>query len=96
MSTPERPDLMDVPSASGNGAGGAFPEQAAAQAKPEGANVARRMDIVNLTAGFGERTVIADINLAVEPNAVTALIGPSGCRRSAGRASTCGGPDWTP
>ena len=40
------------------------------------------MDIVNLTAGFGERTIISDINLAVEPNKVTALIGPSGCGKS--------------
>ena len=40
------------------------------------------MDIVNLTAGFGARTIIANIHLAVEPNAVTALIGPSGCGKS--------------
>jgi phosphate transport system ATP-binding protein len=40
------------------------------------------MDIVDLTAGFGERTIIADINLKVEPNSVTALIGPSGCGKS--------------
>ena len=39
------------------------------------------MDVVDLDAGFGERTVIAGIHLKVEPNAVTALIGPSGCRQ---------------
>jgi phosphate transport system ATP-binding protein len=40
------------------------------------------MDILDLTAGFGERTVISGINLKVEPNSVTALIGPSGCGKS--------------
>ena len=40
------------------------------------------MDVVDLTAGFGERTIIAGIHLAIEPNAVTALIGPSGCGKS--------------
>jgi phosphate transport system ATP-binding protein len=82
MSTPERPDLMDVPTASESSANGALPEPVAAPGESVGANVARRMDIVHLTAGFGERTIISDINLAVEPNAVTALIGPSGCGKS--------------
>ncbi len=40
------------------------------------------MDVVDLSAGFGERTIIAGIHLAIEPNAVTALIGPSGCGKS--------------
>jgi phosphate transport system ATP-binding protein len=82
MSTPERPDLMDFPSASGSSTNGALPEPVATPSESVGANVARRMDIVKLTAGFGERTIISDINLAVEPNAVTALIGPSGCGKS--------------
>src|SRR6185369_8977977 len=46
------------------------------------AGPARRMDVVDLNAGFGERTIIAGIHLKVEPNAVTALIGPSGCGKS--------------
>jgi phosphate transport system ATP-binding protein len=40
------------------------------------------MDVVELSAGFGERTIIAGIQLAIEPNSVTALIGPSGCGKS--------------
>ena len=40
------------------------------------------MDVVDLNAGFGERTIISGINLKVEPNSVTALIGPSGCGKS--------------
>ncbi|MDP9257000.1 MAG: phosphate ABC transporter ATP-binding protein PstB [Actinomycetota bacterium] len=40
------------------------------------------MDVVHLNAGFGTRTIIEDINLAVEPKSVTALIGPSGCGKS--------------
>jgi phosphate transport system ATP-binding protein len=82
MSIPERSDLMDAPTASDSSSNGALPEPVAAPSESVGANVARRMDIVKLTAGFGDRTIISDINLAVEPNAVTALIGPSGCGKS--------------
>jgi phosphate transport system ATP-binding protein len=73
---------MDAPTASDSSTNGALPEPVAAPSESIGANVARRMDIVNLNAGFGERTIISEINLAVEPNAVTALIGPSGCGKS--------------
>jgi phosphate transport system ATP-binding protein len=73
---------MDAPTASGSSANGTFAEPVAPPVESVGANVARRMDIVNLTAGFGARTIISEINLAVEPNAVTALIGPSGCGKS--------------
>ena len=81
MSFPERPDLMNAPAAS-DSTNGAVPEPVASPSESVGANVARSMDIVKLTAGFGERTIISDINLAVEPNKVTALIGPSGCGKS--------------
>ena len=74
MTTPERCEVIDVPSESGSATNGA---SAATTAGP-----ARRMDVVDLDAGFGERTVIAGIQLKVEPNAVTALIGPSGCGKS--------------
>ncbi|MDX6599034.1 MAG: phosphate transport system ATP-binding protein [Gaiellales bacterium] len=49
---------------------------------PSTTGPARRMDVVELSAGFGERTIIAGIQLAIEPNSVTALIGPSGCGKS--------------
>jgi phosphate transport system ATP-binding protein len=76
MTTQERPDVIDVPSESGSAVNGASAD-ASASAGP-----ARRMDVVDLNAGFGERTIIAGIHLKVEPNAVTALIGPSGCGKS--------------
>jgi phosphate transport system ATP-binding protein len=80
MTTPERPDVIDVPSPGGSATNGGAADQAAGVATGRGP--ARRMDVVDLTAGFGERTVIAGINLKVEPNSVTALIGPSGCGKS--------------
>jgi phosphate transport system ATP-binding protein len=75
MTTPERPDVIDVPGESGSAVNGVT-------ADTSSAGSARRMDVVDLNAGFGERTVIAGIQLKVEPNAVTALIGPSGCGKS--------------
>ena len=78
MTTPERPDVIDAPSETANGA------SAHSSAPPSGAGTgpARRMDVVDLTAGFGAKTVISGIQLKVEPNSVTALIGPSGCGKS--------------
>jgi phosphate transport system ATP-binding protein len=76
MTTPERPDVFETGIDNApNGASAAAPA-------PAGAGSARRMDVIDLTAGFGAKTIISDINLAVEPNAVTALIGPSGCGKS--------------
>jgi len=81
MTTPERFDVIDVPSESGTSPNGATAENAAPAAH-ERSGVARRMDIIHMSAGFGTRTIIEDINLAVEPKSVTALIGPSGCGKS--------------
>ncbi|HET6174104.1 MAG TPA: phosphate ABC transporter ATP-binding protein [Gaiellales bacterium] len=81
MTTPERPVVIDVPSESGTVANGASAASAAGgQSTTKGP--ARRMDVVNLDAGFGDKTVIAGINLKIEPNAVTSLIGPSGAGKS--------------
>jgi phosphate transport system ATP-binding protein len=68
--------VIDVPSEIGGAVNGASADTSVP------AGPARRMDVVDLNAGFGERTVIAGIHLKVEPNAVTALIGPSGCGKS--------------
>ncbi len=76
MTTPERSDVIDVPSEGSSAANGATAPA------PAPTGPARRMDIVNLNAGFGTRTIIQDINLKIEPNSVTALIGPSGCGKS--------------
>jgi phosphate transport system ATP-binding protein len=82
MTTPERPDVMDVPSESGRATNGAAADTPAPVSDSAGRGPARRMDVIDLNAGFGERTIIEGINLKVEPNAVTALIGPSGCGKS--------------
>jgi len=41
-----------------------------------------RVDIIGLTAYYGTRAAVADIDLPIEPHHVTALIGPSGCGKS--------------
>ncbi len=78
MTIPERFDVTDALSESASAANGA----SASTTVPAAAGPARRMDVVDLTAGFGGKTIIADIQLKVEPNSVTALIGPSGCGKS--------------
>ncbi len=75
MTPQERLDVIDVPSETANGASAHTPA-------PEGTGPARRMDVVDLEAGFGAKTIISGIHLKVEPNTVTALIGPSGCGKS--------------
>ncbi|MDX6563430.1 MAG: phosphate transport system ATP-binding protein, partial [Gaiellales bacterium] len=82
MTTPERPDVIDVPSESGSAANGAPAHSSVPAGMSPGSGPARRMDVVGLMAGFGEKVVISGINLKVEPNSVTALIGPSGCGKS--------------
>ncbi|HEY3613089.1 MAG TPA: phosphate ABC transporter ATP-binding protein [Gaiellales bacterium] len=81
MTTPERPDVIDVPSEAANGASAHTPASNGDGAAT-GNGPARRMDVVDLTAGFGSKTIISGIQLKVEPNSVTALIGPSGCGKS--------------
>jgi phosphate transport system ATP-binding protein len=82
MTSSERADVIDAPSETGRASNGAASGTAAPASEPVRSGVARRMDVVNLNAGFGARTIIQDINLAVEPKSVTALIGPSGCGKS--------------
>jgi len=78
VTTPERPEVSLLEDESGPTANGA----SSASPAPSTPGPARRMDVIDLSAGFGERTIIAGIQLAIEPNAVTALIGPSGCGKS--------------
>ena len=80
MTTPERPDVIDVPSETATN--GASAETRAPAGAPADRGPARRMDVVDLNAGFGARTIISGINLKIEPNSVTAVIGPSGCGKS--------------
>jgi phosphate transport system ATP-binding protein len=82
MTSPERPDVIDAPSENGSNANGATAETPGPASASTAHGPARRMDVVDLNAGFGQRTIIAGINLKVEPNSVTALIGPSGCGKS--------------
>jgi phosphate transport system ATP-binding protein len=73
MTTSERPHVIDAE---------LEPVLPARRAVADDDAPARRMDVVGLSAGFGARTVIGDIDLAIEPRSVTALIGPSGCGKS--------------
>jgi phosphate transport system ATP-binding protein len=82
MTNPERSPVLDTPSESSTTMVGASVESPAPAAEYTRSGEARRMDVVHLNAGFGSRTIIADINLKVEPKTVTALIGPSGCGKS--------------
>jgi phosphate transport system ATP-binding protein len=41
-----------------------------------------KMQSVNLSAWFGAKQALKDINISVEANSVTAIIGPSGCGKS--------------
>jgi len=41
-----------------------------------------RIDVHDLTAGYGRRRAVAEVSLPIEPKHVTALIGPSGCGKS--------------
>ncbi len=77
MTPPERPDVIDVPSETEAADGASGSTTLTATIGP-----ARRMDVIDVTAGFGGKTIIANIGLKVEPNSVTALIGPSGCGKS--------------
>ncbi|MGV1036809.1 MAG: phosphate ABC transporter ATP-binding protein PstB [Candidatus Nanopelagicales bacterium] len=44
--------------------------------------MAKRIDISGLNVFYGAFLAVQDVNLAVEPRSVTALIGPSGCGKS--------------
>jgi hypothetical protein len=57
MTSQERLDVIDVPSETENGA------SAHAPAAANGTGPARRMDVVDLEAGFGAKTIISGIHL---------------------------------
>src|SRR3954467_12765380 len=42
----------------------------------------REIDVSSLSAWFGSKQVLRDINLGIERRAATAIIGPSGCGKS--------------
>src|SRR5689334_19195895 len=45
-------------------------------------DIVPKIVVENLTAGFGDKTVLRSISMPVEENRVTAIIGPSGCGKS--------------
>jgi phosphate transport system ATP-binding protein len=47
-----------------------------------GAGVAKRIDVKDLNIYYGSFLAVKDVNMTVEPNKVTALIGSSGCGKS--------------
>ncbi len=44
--------------------------------------MARRIEVSDLTAYYGNHRAVANVSLSVEPRSVTAFIGPSGCGKS--------------
>ncbi len=44
--------------------------------------MAKRIDVNNLNAFYGNFRAVADVSLTIEPRSVTAFIGPSGCGKS--------------
>ncbi len=46
------------------------------------ARAATKIEIANLAFYYGSKQALADISMAIRPNAVTAFIGPSGCGKS--------------
>jgi phosphate transport system ATP-binding protein len=42
----------------------------------------RRVEVTSLSAWFGPKKVLHDVNMVAEPRKVTAIIGPSGCGKS--------------
>jgi phosphate transport system ATP-binding protein len=50
----------------------------AVEAGPGVADTAAVLQAVNLTLGFGQRSILTDINVDIKRGAVTALIGPTG------------------
>jgi phosphate transport system ATP-binding protein len=47
-----------------------------------GKNVAKRIEVEDLSASYGSKKAVEDVTLTIEPKTVTALIGPSGCGKS--------------
>src|SRR3954454_18655124 len=51
-------------------------------AEPAAESPAPTLCAEHLSAWYGDRLAIRDVNLSVVPNRVTAIIGPSGCGKS--------------
>ncbi len=49
---------------------------------PVEGSTAQSMNIKNLSAFYGSYKAVADVNMEITANKVTALIGPSGCGKS--------------
>ncbi len=49
---------------------------------PETTREAAKIEIADLDFYYGSKQALADISMAIRPNAVTAFIGPSGCGKS--------------
>lgn len=40
------------------------------------------LEVIDLTAGYGDTTIIEEISIRVEAGAITAIVGPNGCGKS--------------
>ena len=76
----QAPVTLSVKSALGASAEGKVADQKVH--KLDGASRAKRMDLKGVDIYYGKFLAVEDVNLAIEPRAVTAFIGPSGCGKS--------------
>ncbi len=80
MTEPTKPTEQTEQAASAPTAQGAT---GPGQAPPAAASAAtHRIALENLSAYYGDHRAVKDVDLAFEPNRVTAIIGPSGCGKS--------------
>jgi sulfate transport system ATP-binding protein len=56
----------------------AAPRRIARSKAEEGGDMSTTIEIKNISRNFGQHTVLSDVNLAVEPGELLALLGPSG------------------
>jgi phosphate transport system ATP-binding protein len=50
--------------------------------RPSSTSTRAKIEVADLSAGFGDKTVLRSISMPIEENRVTAIIGPSGCGKS--------------
>ncbi len=82
MTTDKIPDIPGT-STVGTGASSARPARPAHPGRTDAPAPDRgRIDVRGLTASYGGRPAIADVDITLQPGKVTAFIGPSGCGKT--------------
>ncbi len=75
---PGKPSAHTEPVVAGRGVAGLPQVAVGAAAAADTSGAGSVLSAVNLTLGFGSRTILSDISVDVQRGAVTALIGPTG------------------